>query len=181
MNIYHDVTSSLGKINWFDFWNKCSTSIKDINPFIDSNEATSRLRAACMGIVSDREFLRKPDGKCLCAVAVKVIADHMECHEFCDYMTASDIISFLKYHPNWYQGSGESAHKYSHRGRLAVAAQEINKSSHLAVIYPYPHMHQSKDWDMDVPYCANICKDNGVIAPVSNFFEKEPMYFLHRR
>lgn len=116
------------------------------------------------------------DGKLrtFCNLAVARICAEMGYSGFAG-LTANEITR--KCRREWLSVSGRDAFRLAAKDALCVAALELPRHGHAAVVYPAQAMADSPSWRKAVPLLANVGRVNGIMR-ASQCFPSEPEYFV---
>lgn len=119
-------------------------------------------------------------GRTWCNYALNDILTHLGLPEFCRdknrIMMANEIADKLE--NTCIVRSFPEAGVLANQGKILIAAIKLPVHGHVAMIYPSPSSAISGKWGRwDVPFCANVGKDNGVI-PLNYAFGAMPRIWL---
>ena len=144
---------------------------------------TSTIKRACALILSNEGYEPDVEGRTWCNFALNDILTHLGFPEFCRkdkrLLLANDIIEKM-------EGCCRSvafgdAGLFANQGDILVAGMKMPGHGHVAMIYPSPTSAISGKWGRyDVPFCANVGKENGVM-PLNWAFGAIPkIYMVHK-
>ncbi len=131
--------------------------------------------------VKDPSLAPKPSGTTYCNIAVRRISQQMGCDVFPLGMLANDMWTLMHNSSAFVAVDTQQAGIRANNVQLVIAAKQFAGHGHVAVVYPSPEMYYSASWKKEVPFLANVGKDNGIL-PASKVFpvaQGEPDYFLY--
>jgi len=124
----------------------------------------NRIRIACHKILAIPTLL--PDDKTYCNIGTFMILRELGLHN--DFvkdksiMLANEMYEMLK--EKYVRVPIERVFKDLLSGKVFVACLPNKPHGHIAIIYPHDTKVFSLKWNISVPLCANIGKENGIIG-----------------
>lgn len=142
----------------------------------------SRIRRACAQVLAEEKYEMDLDGTTWCNLALNDMLVLLGFKGFAynkdarRVMTANEIVSKLDDTATsvpFYE-----AGRVAMNGHIVIAGLRMPGHGHVALLYPSPVLTSSGKWTrMDVPFCANVGKVNGVI-PLNWAFGVKPNLWM---
>lgn len=143
------------------------------------------VRRACCRVLSEEKYEPLADGTTFCNLAVHDILTRLGLPEFCidpeakRPFLANDLAEKLE--NSCQELNFPDAHRLAQEGCIVVASMKMPEHGHVAVVYPSPATAISGKWGRsDIPFVANIGKDNAVL-PLNWAFGAAPRLWLVAR
>ena len=148
------------------------------------DRTANEVRRACAAVLAQEKYERLADGTTFCNMAVHEILTALRLPAFCidpdtenkrPYL-ANDLAEKLE--TSCRELNFEEAHRLALDGAVILAALKMPEHGHVAVVYPAQYMAFSAKWGRgDIPFVANVGKDNGVM-PLNWAFGARPRLWL---
>ena len=176
-------------MKWIDFWlsrgARLSWSVASGYKVDDKKMRRDALSKLLRTVVDDPSLLAIKDAegkifKTYCNIALKRVSKAMGCNVFPVESMANEICDIMDNNTLFLKSSAKEAWEYANNGSLAIAARKYLPHGHVACVFPTQAMFYSGSWGNEVPYVANVGRENRV-CPVSQAFpvkEGEPAYYL---
>lgn len=140
------------------------------------------IKRACAKVLAEERWEELADGTTWCNYAVHAILSQFGLGDFVldperkRPMLANYMAEKLE--NTCRELTFDEAFTKANEGALIVAALKMPYHGHVAVIYPHPGRYTSGKWQRaDVPFVANVGKDNGVM-PLNWAFGAAPRLWL---
>ena len=124
------------------------------------------IKRVCALVLSNEGYEMDNSGRTWCNYALNDALTQLGLPEFCRdnkrLLLANDIVEKLERNCKKiaFGDAGEAANK----GDILVAGMKLPLHGHVAMIYPSPTSAISGKWGRaDIPFCANVGKENGVM------------------
>ena len=148
------------------------------------DRTANEVQRACAEVLAQEKYEPLADGTTFCNLAVHEILTRLRLPAFCIDPNTPEKRPYLandlaeKLETSCRELNFEEAHRLALDGAVILAALKMLGHGHVAVVYPTKFMAASGKWGRtDIPFVANVGKENGVM-PLNWAFGARPRLWL---